>query len=38
MKTMPSEIGFLTLTSDVLLKQKPNKQTSREKQKTPDSN
>ena len=29
-KTMPSEIGFPTLTIDVFLNQKPNKQTSRE--------
>ena len=30
-------IGFPTLTSNVFLNQKPNKQTSNEQQKTPDS-
>ena len=29
-ESMPSEIGFPTLTSDVFLNQKPNKQTSHE--------
>ena len=29
-QNMPSEIGFPTLTSDVFLNQKPNKQTSHE--------
>ena len=36
-KTMPSETGFPTSTSDVFLDQKLNKQTSHEWRKTPDT-
>ena len=34
---MSLEIGISTSTSDAFLNQQPNKQTSHEKQKTPDS-